>query len=243
MKGDDPDLPVGVKVRRLPTNMGVLLKMKFYSFCKYKVESYEVLTGFKYIADIIKKNEGKKQFIGGGEESYGYLAGEFVRDKDAIMSCALIAEAAAWAKTQGKTLFELLLNIYTEFGFYKESLMNLEKHGKEGAEEIDKMMSELRNNPPAEINDSKVLFVKDYKKCISLDMEKNLSEKIELPSSNVLQFILKDGTKISVRPSGTEPKIKFYVSTKGKLLGAAEFEKMNKELDNKLDKILKFFKK
>ncbi len=210
---------------------------------KFGVESYDVLTGFKYIADIIKQNEGKKEFIGGGEESYGYLAGEFVRDKDAIMSCALIAEATAWAKEQGKSLYELLIDIYVEFGFYKERLMNLEKHGKEGAEEIEKIMHELRNSPPEVINESKVALVKDYKKSLSLDMEKNESDKIELPKSNVLQFELKDGTKISVRPSGTEPKIKFYVSTKGEILSAAEFEQMNKELDNKLDKILKFFKK
>ena len=210
---------------------------------KYSVESYDVLTGFKYIADIIKQNEGKKSFIGGGEESYGYLAGEFVRDKDAIMSCALIAEAAAWAKEQGKSLHELLIDIYVEFGFYKEKLMNLEKHGKEGAEEIEKIMHELRTSPPKEINNSKVINIKDYKKSISLDMENDESKKIELPKSNVLQFVLKDGTKISVRPSGTEPKIKFYVSTKDELLNAADFEKMNKELDNKLEKILKFFKK
>jgi phosphoglucomutase len=210
---------------------------------KFGVESYDVLTGFKYIADIIKQNEGKKNFIGGGEESYGYLAGEFVRDKDAIMSCALIAEVAAWAKEQGKSLYELLIDIYVEFGFYKERLMNLEKHGKEGAEEIEKIMHELRNSPPEVINESKVSLIKDYKKSLSLDMEKNESDKIELPKSNVLQFELKDGTKISVRPSGTEPKIKFYVSTKGEILSAAEFEQMNKELDNKLEKILKFFKK
>ena len=210
---------------------------------KYDVENYDVLTGFKYIADIIKQNEGKKSFIGGGEESYGYLAGEFVRDKDAIMSCALIAEAAAWAKTQDKSIFELLIDIYIEFGFYKEQLMNLEKHGKEGAEEIEKIMHDLRTTPPTEINNSKVTHIKDYKKSVSFDMEKNKSDKIELPKSNVLQFVLKDGTKISVRPSGTEPKIKFYVSTKGELLSAAEFEQMNKELDNKLEKILKFFKK
>ncbi|MFN8259283.1 MAG: phospho-sugar mutase [Bacteroidales bacterium] len=209
----------------------------------YHIEIFEVLTGFKYIADIIKQNEGKKKFIGGGEESYGYLAGEFVRDKDAVMSCALIAETAAWAKSIGKSLYNLLMDIYIEFGFYKEFLLNVEKHGKEGAEEINKMMTEYRQNPPVEINNSKVIFVKDYEKNISLDMEKNTSEHIDLPSSNVLQFILKDGTKISVRPSGTEPKIKFYVSTKGKLISATEFENMNKELDNKLDKILKFFNK
>lgn len=210
---------------------------------KYGVEHFDVLTGFKFIADIIKQNEGKKHFIGGGEESYGYLAGEFVRDKDAVMACALIAEAAAWAKDQDKTLYELLIDIYVEFGFYKEKLMNLEKHGKEGAEEILKIMHDLRENPPTEINGSKVTFVKDYKKSISLNMENNKSEKIELPSSNVLQFVLKDGTKITVRPSGTEPKIKFYVSSKGELLSAADFEQMNKELDNKLEKILKFFNK
>ncbi len=121
--------------------------------------------------------------------------------------------------------------------------MNLEKHGKEGAEEIEKIMHELRTSPPKEINNSKVINIKDYKKSISLDMENDESKKIELPKSNVLQFVLKDGTKISVRPSGTEPKIKFYVSTKDELLNAADFEKMNKELDNKLEKILKFFKK
>lgn len=210
---------------------------------KFEVEHYDVLTGFKFIAEIIKENEGKKKFIGGGEESYGYLAGEFVRDKDAIMACALIAEAAAWAKEQGKSLFELLIDIYVEFGFYKEKLMNLEKHGKEGAEEIEKIMLDLRENPPKEINNSKVSYIKDYKKSISLDMENNKSDKIELPKSNVLQFILKDGSKISVRPSGTEPKIKFYVSTKEQLLQAADFEKTNKELDNKIEKILKFFNK
>ncbi len=210
---------------------------------KFNVESFDVLTGFKYIADIIKKNEGKKSFIGGGEESYGYLAGEFVRDKDAIMSCALIAEAAAWAKEQGKSIYELLIDIYVEFGLYKETLMNIVKQGKEGAEEIEKIMHDFRTSPPTEINNSKVTHIKDYKKSISLDMEKNKSDKIELPKSNVLQFELKDGTKISVRPSGTEPKIKYYVSTKGELLSAAEFEQMNKELDNKLEKILKFFNK
>jgi phosphoglucomutase len=210
---------------------------------KFNVESFDVLTGFKYIADIIKKNEGKKSFIGGGEESYGYLAGEFVRDKDAIMSCALIAEAAAWAKEQGKSIYELLIDIYVEFGLYKETLMNIVKQGKEGAEEIEKIMHDFRTSPPTEINNSKVTHIKDYKKSISLDMEKNKSDKIELPKSNVLQFELKDGTKISVRPSGTEPKIKYYVSTKGELLSATEFEQMNKELDNKLEKILKFFNK
>jgi phosphoglucomutase len=210
---------------------------------KYGVENYDVLTGFKYIADIIKQKEGKLNFIGGGEESYGYLAGEFVRDKDAIMSCALIAEIAAWAAEKGKSMFDLLVDIYMEFGFYKEKLMNLEKHGIEGAAEIIEMMKNFRENPPLEINNSSVIYVKDYKKSVSLNMENKKTDTIELPKSDVLQFLLKDGTKISVRPSGTEPKIKFYVSTKGELLSAVDFEKMNKELDNKIDKILKFFNK
>jgi phosphoglucomutase len=209
----------------------------------FGVESYEVLTGFKYIAEIIKENEGKKKFIVGGEESYGYLAGEFIRDKDAIMSCALIAETAAWAKDMGKSLYDLLIDIYIEFGLYKEKLLNLEKHGKEGAEAIIQIMNNLRENPPAEINNSPLIIFKDYKKRVSLNMENKNSEHIDLPVSDVLQFVLKDGTKISVRPSGTEPKIKFYVSANGKLLSAVEFEQMNKELDNKLEKILKFFNK
>ncbi len=210
---------------------------------KFGVEYFDVLTGFKYIADIIKRNEGKKTFIVGGEESYGYLAGEFIRDKDAVMACALIAEAAAWAKEQGKSVYELLIDIYVQFGFYKEKLQNVVKKGKEGAEEIQKIMSDLRNNPPKEINNSAVVCIKDYNKSISYNMENNKQEKIELPKSNVLQFTLKDGSKISVRPSGTEPKIKFYVSTKKELNNADEFEKTNLELDKKLDKILEYFNK
>lgn len=210
---------------------------------KFGVEYHDVLTGFKFIADVIKQNEGKKVFIGGGEESYGYLACEFIRDKDAVMACALIAEAAAWAKEQDKSIYELLIDIYVEFGFYKEQLLNIVKKGKEGAEEIEKIMSDFRNNPPSEINNSEVVCIKDYSKSISYDMKNKQEEKIELPKSNVLQFILKDGSKISVRPSGTEPKIKFYVSTKEELTNAAEFEKINGELNTKLEKILDFFNK
>ncbi len=210
---------------------------------KFGVEYFDVLTGFKYIADIIKNNEGKKTFIVGGEESYGYLAGEFIRDKDALMSCALIAEAAAWAKEQGLTLYELLIDIYTKFGFYKEKLQNVVRTGKQGAEEIEKMMNDLRENPPKEINNSAVVCIKDYSKSISINMENNKEKRIELPKSNVLQFVLKDGSKISVRPSGTEPKIKFYVSTKQALDNPEEFEKTNAELDEKLNKILEYFNK
>ncbi len=209
---------------------------------KYKVEYYDVLTGFKFIADIIKKNEGKKKFIGGGEESYGYLAGEFVRDKDAVMSCALIAETAAWAKDQGKSFFDILIDIYLEFGFYKEQLMNIVKKGKEGAEEIASIMDKLRNNPPDEINGSKVVMIKDYLKSICKDIETGNESLIDLPKSNVLQFFLADGSKVSVRPSGTEPKIKFYASVKGNLNKKEDFEKVNAELDTQITNLLSFFK-
>lgn len=201
---------------------------------KYKVECFDVLTGFKYIAEIIKQLEGKKEFIGGGEESYGYLAGEFVRDKDAVISCALIAETAAWAKDQGKTLYELLIDIYLEFGFYKESLTSVVRKGKTGAEEIQAIMDKLRNKPPDRIGGSELIFIHDYEEQISFDKIKKQEIKIQLRKSNVLQFITSDGSKISVRPSGTEPKIKFYFSVKAELKNRNEFEKTNKYLDNKL---------
>lgn len=208
---------------------------------KLGVEYFDVLTGFKYIADIIKRNEGKKTFIGGGEESYGYLAGEFVRDKDAVMSCALIAETAAWAKDTGKSFFDLLVDIYLEFGFYKEQLMNLVRKGKEGAEEIAAIMAGLRKNPPIEISNSKVVMIKDYQNSTSKNMLSGEIEKIDLPVSNVLQFFLQDGSKISVRPSGTEPKIKFYVSVKAELKNKEDYEMVNKKLDGRISQILNHF--
>ena len=186
---------------------------------KFNVEYFDVLTGFKYIADIIKQNEGKKTFIGGGEESYGYLAGEFVRDKDAVMACALIAEAAAFAKEQGMTLYEQMLDIYKTYGIYYEDLISVVKKGKEGSEAIQQLMIDYRANYPKQINGVKVLVVKDYQTSIVLDTNARTEKKINLPKSNVLQFFLKDGTKISVRPSGTEPKIKFYISVKDNFSG------------------------
>jgi len=206
---------------------------------KYKVESYDVLTGFKYIADIIKQNEGKKKFIGGGEESYGYLAGEFVRDKDAVMSCALLAETAAFAKEQGKTLYEQLIDIYVEFGFYKEHLVSLVRKGKSGSEEIQAIMDNYRNTPPDSINNSMVMLIHDFEKQKTFDQMSHLRYDINLPKSNVLQFILQDGTKISVRPSGTEPKIKFYVGVKENLERREDFEKINQKLDKKIEGIIK----
>jgi len=205
---------------------------------KYDVQNYDVLTGFKYIADIIQQNEKVKQFIGGGEESYGYLAGEFVRDKDAVISCALLAETAAWAKNKGKTLYEELIDIYVAFGFYKEKLISIVKKGKAGEEEIHKMMDNFRNNPPQTINHSNVMLIHDFLKQKTFDQLSHLRYVISLPKSNVLQFILKDGSKISIRPSGTEPKIKFYFSVNEKLERKEDFEKMNKLLDEKIDAII-----
>ena len=205
---------------------------------KYKVKNYEVLTGFKYIAEILRNNEGKMKFIGGGEESYGYLAGEFVRDKDAVMSCALIAEAAAWSKENGKSLYELLIDIYYEFGFYKESLISITKKGKSGAEDIKKMMDNFRMNPPESILGSDVMLVHDYLQQQSFDQLSHLRYNIDLPKSNVLQFITQDGTKVSIRPSGTEPKIKFYFGVRGELNRKEEFDEVNNQLANKIEAII-----
>ncbi len=203
----------------------------------FGIKCYETLTGFKYIAQIIREKEGAENFIFGGEESYGYLAGDFVRDKDAVMSAALIAETAVWAKEQGKSLYELLIDIYTEFGFYKETLVNVVKKGKSGAEEIRKMMANFRKNTPKEIAGSKVVEIKDY---LLLQKENFVTETIEeinLPESNVIQFITEDNSIITVRPSGTEPKIKFYVSVKDKLCCREDFDKVNDILSGKIEKI------
>ncbi len=164
-----------------------------------------MLTGFKYIEEIVRENEGKGEFICGGEESYGFNVGEFVRDKDAPVACVMVAECAAWAAEQGLTLYGLLQKIYSEYGYRKESLVSLVRKGKSGAEEIQKIMADFRQNPPAEIVGSKVIKVIDY----------NEPEKTGLQKSNVLQFFNEDGDIVSVRPSGTEPKIKFYFGAKG----------------------------
>lgn len=206
---------------------------------KYEVECYDVLTGFKWIADIIRKNEGKKTFIGGGEESYGYMIGDYVRDKDAVVTCAMLAEVAAWAANQRKTFFDLLLDIYLEFGFYKESLFSITKKGKSGAEEIQTMMANFRKNPPKKINKSEVVLIKDYLSGKARDLTTNTESKIDLPSSNVLQFFTADGTKISMRPSGTEPKIKFYFGVKDELKSRNEFVTLNKQLDQRIQKVIK----
>ncbi len=196
------------------------------------VKMYDVLTGFKYIAEIIRLQEGKEKFIGGGEESYGYLGADFVRDKDAVMTCCMIAEAAAWAACDGKTLCCLLDDIYSKYGYYAESLLSITKKGMNGQQEIANMMKSFRENPPKEICGSAIKTIKDYKLRISKDMENGTETAIDLPISDVLQFFMKDGSKVTVRPSGTEPKIKFYFSVmlsgNGTQVADAAHEKLSK---------------
>ncbi len=206
---------------------------------KAGVEYFDTLTGFKYIADIIRQNEGKKQFIGGGEESYGFLIGDFVRDKDAVSACCMIAECAAWAADQGKTLYELLPDIYHEYGFYRERLLSVTRKGKEGAEEIKAMMEKYRDNPPKSINKSEVVEIKDYLKRKEFNLADDTEKSIDLPISDVLQFFLKDGSKISVRPSGTEPKIKYYFSVREEFPDRKKYDEMKAHLDKRIDGIIK----
>jgi len=209
---------------------------------KYKVECYNVLTGFKFFAELIRQLEGSKKFIGGGEESYGFLPGEYVRDKDAVASCALVAEVTAWAKSRGKSLYGLLLDIYLEYGLYKEKLVNIVRKGKEGADEIKAMMTRYRNNPPDIINNSKVVKINDYETLVSIDCITGLKSGIDLLRSDVLQFFLADGSKISVRPSGTEPKIKFYFSVNTKLESVDKFEETDKLLDQRIEGVIQDMK-
>ena len=184
---------------------------------KNNVEMFDCYTGFKWIAREIRLREGKQQYIGGGEESYGFLAEDFVRDKDAVSACSLLAEICAWAKDQGKTLYDILMDIYVEYGFSKETTVNVVKPGKSGAEEIKAMMENFRANPPKELGGSKVVLSKDYKTLKQTDAEGNVSD-LDMPeASNVLQYFTEDGSKVSVRPSGTEPKIKFYMEVKGQM--------------------------
>lgn len=201
------------------------------------VESFDVLTGFKYIADIIRKLEGIKTFIAGGEESYGYLVGDFVRDKDAVSSCCMIAETAAWAASQGKTLYGLLKEIYVQYGFYYETLVSLTKKGKSGAEEIRAMMAQYRQNPPRSLGGVEVSVLKDYLTSTETRLADGSTLGIDLPKSDVLQFFLSDGSKITVRPSGTEPKIKFYFGAKAPLARVEDFEAVRSQLAEKVKRI------
>ena len=203
----------------------------------FGVEYYDVLTGFKFIAGVIRDNEGKKQYIGGGEESYGYLTGDFVRDKDAVSASVLVAEAMAWAKGQGLSLWQLLEVIYRKYGYYKEGMVYITKQGKEGAEAIDKMMSDMRSNPPKKLGSSAVVTIKDYQLREETDLKSGAKKPIDLPVSNVLQFITEDGSKVSVRPSGTEPKIKFYFGVREPLAEGADIDKADKAANAKIEAI------
>jgi phosphoglucomutase len=206
---------------------------------RYKVKTYDVLTGFKYIAEKIRGLENKETFICGGEESFGYLVGDYVRDKDAVISCCIIAEIAAWAKEQGKSLFDILTDIYLECGYYRERLFSLTKKGQNGAMEIEQMMKNYRNNPPQSICNVRVVKIKDYKISEEKCPQTNTIKKIDLPTSNVLQFLLEDKSTITVRPSGTEPKIKFYFSVHTTLNNRKELDKTTALLDKKIDEIMK----
>lgn len=206
---------------------------------KQHIEMRDCYTGFKWIAREITLSEGKQQYIGGGEESYGFLAEDFVRDKDAVSACSLLAEICAYAKDQGKTLYDLLMDIYIEYGFSKETTINVVRPGKSGADEIQAMMTNFRNNPPKELGGSKVVLVKDYLTLEQRDAEGNVS-KIDMPAtSNVLQWFCEDNTKVSVRPSGTEPKIKFYLEVKGTMKCAGCYDRCNRESAEKVEAIKK----
>ena len=203
------------------------------------VTYYNTLTGFKWIGQLMTKLEGKETFIGGGEESYGYLIGELVRDKDAIVSCAFIAEMTAFYKDKGSSLYDALLDMYVEYGLYKEELVSITKKGKSGAEEIKAMMEKFRNNPPQTLGGSKVATLKDYELGFETDLSSGEKKQLELPVSDVLQFITEDGSIVSARPSGTEPKIKFYCSVNTPLKDKAAFKETDQQLDKKIKSVMK----
>ncbi len=203
------------------------------------VTYYDTLTGFKWIGQLITQLQGKKTFIVGGEESYGYSVGELVRDKDAVISCAFIAEMTAYYKNKGTSLYNALLEMYKEYGLYKEELVSLTKKGKTGAEEIKTMMETFRKNPPATLGGSKVITLKDYELGVETDLNTNTKTDLALPKSDVLQFITADGSIISARPSGTEPKIKFYCSVNAPLATVEQFDEVNEQLAEKINILMK----
>ncbi|WP_333625954.1 phospho-sugar mutase [Sphingobacterium siyangense] len=206
---------------------------------RYGVTHYETLTGFKYIGELITSLGDSAQYLVGGEESYGYLVGDLVRDKDAPNSCAFLAEMTAYFKTKGKTVYEVLLDIYKEFGCYQEKLISLTKKGKAGAEEIQAMMNGLRHNLPTTLGGIKVREIRDYQLSQTTDMSTGEQRAISLPKSDVLQFITVDGDVISARPSGTEPKIKFYCSVKESLKDTADYVGVQAILEEKVDRMMK----
>lgn len=207
----------------------------------FGVKSYSTLTGFKYIAEVILKLEGKMEFIAGGEESYGFLIGDFVRDKDGNSACAMMAEIVAYYKTKGLNIIDVLAEIYMQYGFYKESLISITKKGKDGAEQIQQLMYGFRTNKPASINGVKVVKIVDVQESKIYNMVDGSEQILELDKSNVIQFYLEDGSKISARPSGTEPKIKYYISVHETLPSREAYRAVEKSLDNKIAALKTFF--
>ena len=207
---------------------------------KNGIKMYDCYTGFKWIADVMRQNEGKRIYIGGGEESYGFLAEDFVRDKDAVSACMLLAEIAAWAADNGKTIYQLLQDIYVEYGYSKEKGISVVKKGKSGAEEIETMMRNFRENPLLEIAGSKVAFIKDFAKLTGKDMIENETVSLDMPTtSNVLQYFTEDKTKVSIRPSGTEPKIKFYIEIHSKVASREELAVAESATEAKIEEVRK----
>jgi phosphoglucomutase len=203
------------------------------------VECIDCYTGFKWIAALIRELEGKRKFICGGEESYGFLPGDYVRDKDSVGTMAMVAELAAWVKEHGKTLFQLLKEIYVEYGYSRERQVSIVRKGKTGAEEIKGMMENYRKNPPAILGGSKVVTIKDYLSLKTINTINGNTEPIEMPIiSDVLQYFTEDGSKISVRPSGTEPKIKYYFEVKEEMESIDKYEEAIKKADSKIDMIV-----
>lgn len=207
----------------------------------FGVPCYNVLTGFKNIASVILQKEGKENFLAGGEESFGFLVGDFVRDKDGVSACALVAEAVAYYKTQGKNVFEVLAEVYQEYGFYKEALISVTKKGKDGAEQIQALMNQFRTNPPLEMIGSAVEKIYDVKNATIHYPKTQKVDALELDKSNVMQFYLADGSKISARPSGTEPKIKYYFSVNKNLSATADYRKVEQVLLEKLERLKTYF--
>lgn len=207
---------------------------------KNGVEMFECYTGFKWIAAVMRELEGKRQYIGGGEESYGFLAEDFVRDKDSVSAAILFGEIAAWAKDNGKTLYEMLQDIYVEYGFSKEKGISVTKEGRSGAEEIEAMMKNFRENPIKEIAGSKVTLIKDFVTLKAQDLNINEEYTLEMPTtSNVLQYFTEDKTKVSIRPSGTEPKIKFYIEVQSKLKSREDYDAVNVATEKKIEQVCK----
>jgi phosphoglucomutase len=197
-----------------------------------------VLTGFKWIAELIKEKEASENYIIGGEESYGLMVGSKLRDKDAVSAVAILCEMAAYERSRGKTLFDKLLELYVQFGYYQEHLISITKKGRDGQQQIADMMERFRAQPPATLDGVKVSQLLDYEQREKRDLATGSVSQIELPKSNVLQFILEDGSKISARPSGTEPKIKFYFSVNAPLQNVAAFENVKQQLSDKINRII-----